>query len=85
MQNVEPLEHWWNGRWGMARLDVYLETDGRRWLVRAQERQDEKRERRFPCSTEPQARAYLGWLLRTAVAPPEGWRWRDIGVRGGSR
>lgn len=75
---MELVEHHWNGQWGMARLDIYLERDGREWLVRAQERMDESKELRYRCKTEAQARAYLAYLLRTAAAPEEGWRWRDI-------
>lgn len=78
MRRVELVEHWWNGVWGMAQLDVYLEREGRRWRVRALERKDEKTERLYADMTEPQARAYLRYLIRTAAAPSDGWAWRDI-------
>jgi hypothetical protein len=72
---VEQVEHWWNGQWGWARLDIYLERVGSRWQVRALERLGETQELTYSDLTAAQARAYVQHLLRTA--PPVG-EWRDI-------
>lgn len=72
-EHAQLVEHWWNRRWARARLDVYLYREGDRWTVVATERQE--RDLTYRDMTEPQARAYLGYLLRTA---PPGGKWCDI-------
>ncbi len=74
----EIVEHWWNGQWGMARLDIQFERDGGRWQVRASADRGRRQELVYPCRTERQARRYVEHLLRTAAAPKGGWEWRDI-------
>jgi hypothetical protein len=73
------VEHWWNGCWGMACLDVHLYRDAGRWTVVATERR--ATELAYPDMTEAQARAYVRYLLRTA--PVAAGRWREISAAHG--
>jgi hypothetical protein len=73
-----PVEHHWNGQWGWARLDVYLERDGDRWKVRALQWLGRHGNDEWANLGEARARWYVQRLLDTAPGPPEGWKWRDI-------
>lgn len=73
---MQLVERWWNGQWGMARLDVWLYRDGERWLVRAQKRLGQWGEGERWFDSEEEARASVDHLLRTAKVG--GDRWRDI-------
>lgn len=73
----EPQEHWWNGQWGWARLDIYLEHDGDRWRVRALQRLGRDGADVWDNLSEERARRYVEVLKREAPGL-EPWPWRDI-------
>lgn len=72
-----PEQHWWNGQWGWARLDVYLERDGDQWTVRALQWLGRHGEDEWTNLSETRARWYVQRLLETAPGL-EPWPWRDI-------
>jgi hypothetical protein len=60
MGKVQTVERWWNGSWGrMARLDVWLRTDGERWDVWIREGGAEGKNSHTEYDTEPEAREAL--------------------------
>ena len=72
---MEVRGRWWNGLWGrMARRDIWLMTDGRRWLVLSRHGGDEGREATYECADETRARAMVSQLIRTS---PQG-QCRDL-------
>jgi hypothetical protein len=75
-----PVEHHWNGQWGWARLDIYLERDGDLWTVRALQRQGLWGEDVWAGLDEPRARRYVEILKRDAPGL-EPWHWRDVATR----
>lgn len=78
---MQLQEHWWNGQWGWARLDIYLERDGDTWRVRALENYGKPGYQTlvYEGMTEVQARRYVD-RLKGLARPPHGgeWVWRDI-------
>lgn len=77
MGQVKTIEKWWNGIWGrLARLDVWLRTDGRRWDVWIREGgADVNRNRHTEYGTEAEARAELDRLKS------DGRRWQPMPFR----
>jgi hypothetical protein len=76
-----PVEHHWNGQWGWARLDIYLERGGDSWRVRALEFYGRPGYQTliYEGLTEEQGRLVVEYLLHTADPPATGsWQWRDI-------
>ncbi|WP_238005816.1 hypothetical protein KZZ52_41385 [Dactylosporangium sp. AC04546] len=75
MGKVRTVEHWWNGVWGrLARLDVWLRTDGERWDVWVREGGvDSGRNRHTEYDDETSARVALADLLDAHHA----WRRMD--------
>lgn len=70
-QIVKQQKHWWNGIWGrLARRDVYLYTDGDRWLVEARDGGAEGRRRRSEYADETAALA----AVRQCLVGPGHWR-----------
>jgi hypothetical protein len=69
---VETVGRWWNGSWGrLARRDIWLSTDGRRWVVRFRHGGDDGREGEFVFAEEAEARRLVERLIEVA---PGGWR-----------
>lgn len=76
-----PEQHWWNGQWGWARLDIYLRRDGDRWQVQALQRQGLWGDDVWDDLDEERARRYVEILKRDAPGL-EPWPWRDIAGSG---
>lgn len=74
---TRPEVHLWNGQWGWARLDIYLERDGDVWRVRASQWLGRYGEDVWDNLTEERARRYVEVLKRDAPGL-EPWPWRDI-------
>jgi hypothetical protein len=71
---VDLVARWWNGeRDRVARRDIWLTSDGRRWAVRALHGAADDREVHREFAREYEARAMVDRLI--AAAPG---RWKDI-------
>lgn len=67
---ADDLRHWWNGRWGLARRDVYLRPDGDQYLVEARERGADGTLRTW----QPPDETYALELVDDLLSDQEGWR-----------
>lgn len=68
--------HWWNGRWGRAaRRDVYLRSEGDRYVVEAREGGSDGITRTWQPPTEEHALLLIDELLDDQSG------WRELTVR----
>lgn len=73
MGKVQTVERWWNGTWGrLARVDVWLRTDGQRWDVWVREGGAEGKNSHREYDEESDARAALAALMDPR------FRWRRL-------
>jgi len=71
---MELVGRWWNRKWErVARRDIWLTSDGRRWSVRARHGGDGGDEVAYEFDRDYQARAMVDRLK--AAAPGE---WKDL-------
>jgi hypothetical protein len=68
---MDLLARWWNNRWYRMRRDIWLETDGRRWIVRGRVGGHDGREVRYEFDREYQAHAMVD---RLRAATPDDWK-----------
>ncbi|MEU7802579.1 hypothetical protein AB0B10_25300 [Micromonospora arborensis] len=71
---MDVVGRWWNGSWGrIARRDIWLLLDGRRWCVRGRVGGDDGREVLHEFDDEQTARAMVSRMMGTSAGA-----WRDL-------
>jgi hypothetical protein len=68
---VDLLARWWNSRLHGMRRDIWLETDGHRWIVRGRAGGHDGRDVRYEFDRDYQAHAMVD---RLKAAAPDDWK-----------